>query len=265
MRHPSVRSRASLAILTAAALGAVGVAQAQDKAKPPPPAWHQGKPPSMDASKLAPLPGKMTETSRSEIPVEQDQPAAGVLGPDLGERPAGRARDGPRRPRQDLRRHADHRPGVRGHRQRRPAVGPRRRRQAHPAGRASRSRTARSTSWRSTGCCATTASRATPTPSRSTSPTSSSCRPSSITTGSTSAFGPDKKLYVPFGAPCNICEPPAQYAQIRRYNPDGSGMEVIARGVRNTVRASTGIRRPASCGSPTTAATGWATTARRTS
>lgn len=48
------------------------------------------------------------------------------------------------------------------------------------------------------------------------------------------AFGPDKKLYVPFGAPCNICKPPEQYAQIRRYNPDGSGMEVIARGVRNT-------------------------------
>jgi glucose/arabinose dehydrogenase len=48
------------------------------------------------------------------------------------------------------------------------------------------------------------------------------------------AFGPDKKLYVPFGAPCNICEPPEQYAQIRRYNADGSGMEVIARGVRNT-------------------------------
>jgi len=47
-------------------------------------------------------------------------------------------------------------------------------------------------------------------------------------------FGPDKKLYVPFGAPCNICEPTAEYAQIRRYNPDGSGMEVIARGVRNT-------------------------------
>jgi glucose/arabinose dehydrogenase len=48
------------------------------------------------------------------------------------------------------------------------------------------------------------------------------------------AFGPDGKLYVPFGAPCNICEPPAEYAQIRRYNSDGSGMEVIARGVRNT-------------------------------
>ena len=49
-------------------------------------------------------------------------------------------------------------------------------------------------------------------------------------------FGPDGKLYVPFGAPCNICElPTAEYAQIRRYNPDGSGMEVIATGVRNTV------------------------------
>ena len=48
------------------------------------------------------------------------------------------------------------------------------------------------------------------------------------------AFGPDGKLYVPFGAPCNICVPGDAYAQIRRYNADGSGMEVIARGVRNT-------------------------------
>ena len=48
------------------------------------------------------------------------------------------------------------------------------------------------------------------------------------------AFGPDNKLYVPFGAPCNICTPTDEYAQIRRYNADGSGMEVIARGVRNT-------------------------------
>lgn len=49
-------------------------------------------------------------------------------------------------------------------------------------------------------------------------------------------FGPDKKLYVPFGGPCNICEPPTdEYAQIRRYNPDGSGMEVILRGVRNSL------------------------------
>ncbi len=49
------------------------------------------------------------------------------------------------------------------------------------------------------------------------------------------AFGPDSKLYVPFGAPCNICVPTEEYAQLRRYNADGSGMEVIARGMRNTV------------------------------
>ena len=49
------------------------------------------------------------------------------------------------------------------------------------------------------------------------------------------AFGPDKKLYVPVGAPCNICEVSEQHANIRRYNPDGSGMEIVARGVRNTV------------------------------
>jgi glucose/arabinose dehydrogenase len=50
------------------------------------------------------------------------------------------------------------------------------------------------------------------------------------------AFGPDGKLYVPVGAPCNICEPdPDRYALIARINPDGSGYEVVARGVRNSV------------------------------
>jgi glucose/arabinose dehydrogenase len=50
------------------------------------------------------------------------------------------------------------------------------------------------------------------------------------------AFGPDGKLYVPVGAPCNICEPdPDRYANIMRMNVDGSGLEVYARGVRNTV------------------------------
>lgn len=48
------------------------------------------------------------------------------------------------------------------------------------------------------------------------------------------AFGPDGKLYVPVGAPCNICDK-AGYAELRRLNPDGSGMEVFARGIRNTV------------------------------
>jgi len=50
------------------------------------------------------------------------------------------------------------------------------------------------------------------------------------------AFGPDGKLYVPVGAPCNICEPdPDRYANIMRMNRDGSGLEVFARGVRNSV------------------------------
>jgi glucose/arabinose dehydrogenase len=50
------------------------------------------------------------------------------------------------------------------------------------------------------------------------------------------AFGPDGKIYVQVGANCNICEiNPGIHAQIRRYNADGSGMEIVARGVRNTV------------------------------
>jgi len=48
-------------------------------------------------------------------------------------------------------------------------------------------------------------------------------------------FGPDGKLYVPVGAPCNICEPGDPYAAILRMNADGTGLEVFARGVRNTV------------------------------
>lgn len=50
------------------------------------------------------------------------------------------------------------------------------------------------------------------------------------------AFGLDDKLYVPVGAPCNICERENPiYASIARMNPDGSGLEVYASGVRNTV------------------------------
>jgi glucose/arabinose dehydrogenase len=50
------------------------------------------------------------------------------------------------------------------------------------------------------------------------------------------AFGPDGKLYVPVGAPCNICAPdPDRYGIITRMNADGSGLEVYARGLRNTV------------------------------
>ncbi|HCT24358.1 MAG TPA: sorbosone dehydrogenase [Chitinophagaceae bacterium] len=50
------------------------------------------------------------------------------------------------------------------------------------------------------------------------------------------AFGPDDKLYVPVGAPCNVCdEKDSIFAAISRINPDGSGRELYARGVRNSV------------------------------
>ncbi|OWW25693.1 sorbosone dehydrogenase [Zobellia sp. OII3] len=52
------------------------------------------------------------------------------------------------------------------------------------------------------------------------------------------AFGPDDKLYVPVGAPCNICDSTVvdeRFASISRMDPDGSNREIYARGVRNTV------------------------------
>lgn len=50
------------------------------------------------------------------------------------------------------------------------------------------------------------------------------------------AFGPDDKLYVGVGAPCNVCDRDDEgYGQIWRMNPDGTGNESFARGVRNTV------------------------------
>lgn len=49
-------------------------------------------------------------------------------------------------------------------------------------------------------------------------------------------FGPDGYLYVPVGAPCNVCEQDdPRYASIMRMHPDGSGLEIFARGVRNSV------------------------------
>lgn len=50
------------------------------------------------------------------------------------------------------------------------------------------------------------------------------------------AFGPDGKLYVPVGAPCNIClsEDPV-FASLTRMDPDGGNVEVVHRGIRNTV------------------------------
>jgi glucose/arabinose dehydrogenase len=60
------------------------------------------------------------------------------------------------------------------------------------------------------------------------------------------AFGPDGLLYVPVGAPCNVCEPSdPRYATILRFRPDGTPVDTMARGVRNTVgfdwEPSTGV------------------------
>jgi glucose/arabinose dehydrogenase len=49
------------------------------------------------------------------------------------------------------------------------------------------------------------------------------------------AFGPDGWLYVPVGAPCNICDPEPPFATITRIRLDGSGRGIYARGLRNTV------------------------------
>jgi glucose/arabinose dehydrogenase len=49
-------------------------------------------------------------------------------------------------------------------------------------------------------------------------------------------FGPDGQLYVPIGVPCNVCNPEDQrFGTIMRMNPDGSDLEIFARGIRNTV------------------------------
>ncbi len=49
-------------------------------------------------------------------------------------------------------------------------------------------------------------------------------------------FGPDGKLYVPIGAPCNICDRTEKpYATIMRMNADGTGLDRFVSGVRNTV------------------------------
>ena len=49
------------------------------------------------------------------------------------------------------------------------------------------------------------------------------------------AFGPDGKLYVPVGAPCNICEVSGLHGTITRLDLSGAKPEIVARGVRNSV------------------------------
>lgn len=49
-------------------------------------------------------------------------------------------------------------------------------------------------------------------------------------------FGADNKLYTAVGAPCNICDPEKEiYTSLVRLNPNGTELEILARGIRNTV------------------------------
>ena len=49
------------------------------------------------------------------------------------------------------------------------------------------------------------------------------------------AFGPDGKLYIPVGAPCNVCEVDAPYASILRLDVETKEIEIVAEGIRNSV------------------------------
>jgi glucose/arabinose dehydrogenase len=49
------------------------------------------------------------------------------------------------------------------------------------------------------------------------------------------AFGPDGRLYVPIGAPCNVCDKGNKYAKIVSMKPDGSDWKDVAFGIRNSV------------------------------
>jgi len=50
------------------------------------------------------------------------------------------------------------------------------------------------------------------------------------------AFGPDGKLYVPVGAPCNVCEEKDSiFSTITSINADGTNREIYAKGIRNSV------------------------------
>jgi glucose/arabinose dehydrogenase len=220
----------SLAVAAAFAAAAFSV-HSQPK---PPPAWHQGKPPAMAESKLAPLPGKMTETPASDIPLSKlklpkgfkaEIWATGLVGGRamalsedarkvyVGTRGIGRVYEvtdeGSKR---TVRVVAD--------------------KLTQPAGVAYGGGAlyviAIDKALRFDGIASNPNAQAVDMTDKFDLPKEQHHNWKYI------AFGPDKKLYVPFGAPCNVCEPGKEYAQIRRYNADGSGKEVIATGVRNT-------------------------------
>ncbi|MGB0449832.1 MAG: PQQ-dependent sugar dehydrogenase [Porticoccaceae bacterium] len=52
----------------------------------------------------------------------------------------------------------------------------------------------------------------------------------------TIGISPDRKLYITVGSPCNICEPEdPRYSAILRAELDGSGLEIYASGLRNSI------------------------------
>jgi glucose/arabinose dehydrogenase len=215
------------------AFASFGVAFAQSKPPAPPPIWKQGMPASMAESKLAPLAGRMTETPRSEIPISKLNLPDGftveiwahglpggramALGDNgkiyVGTRAIGRV--------YEVTDNGDRR-----------AVRVVVDKLTQPAGVAFANGSlyvmAIDKVLRFDGIEGNTNIAPVDMTAKFNLP------PLQHHNWKYIRFGPDKKLYVPFGAPCNICEPTAEYAQLRRYNPDGSGMEVIARGIRNT-------------------------------
>jgi glucose/arabinose dehydrogenase len=231
-------TKTTFAIAAGALALSVQLAYAQDKgaapAAAPPPAWHQGKPPALADSKLAPVPGKMTETAASDIPLSKlklpkgfkaEVWASGMVGARamtlnddqtkmwVGTRGIGRVYE----------------VSIDGGKTSHKVIA---------------EKLTQPTSVYANGALYIFAidkvlrydnagKGVTGQPVDMTK--AFDLPPEQHHNWKYVRFGADKKLYVPFGAPCNICEGKnADYAQIRRYNLDGSGKEVIATGVRNT-------------------------------
>jgi glucose/arabinose dehydrogenase len=211
---------------------AVAAAYAQPK---PPPAWQQGKPPAMADSKLAPLAGKMTETPASEVPVDKLKVPKGFK----------------------VEIWATGIPGARAMAQGDKGkiyIGTRIIGRVYEVTDAGDKRTSRVVVDKLTQPAGVAFQGGSlyvmaidkvlrydgiedkPDVQPVDMTKAFNLPPEQHHNWKYIAFGPDKKLYVPFGAPCNICEPPTkEYSQIRRYNADGSGMEVLARGMRNSL------------------------------
>ena len=224
----------AFALISAAVLAfTVQSAFSQDKPKPPP-AWHQGKPAAMAESKLAPNPGKMTETAAAEVPLGKIKLPKGFAVEVWADKLVGA------------------RAMTMNEDQSRMWIGTRGLGRVYEVSNEGGKRTHKVVAEKLTQPTSVYANGA-----LYVFAIDKVLRYDNATRGATgqpvdmtAAFklppeqhhnwkyvrmGADKKLYVPFGAPCNICELPTnEYAQIRRYNPDGSGMEVIATGVRNT-------------------------------